>query len=112
MYGELEPYEGENRLDRRARRETERLRRSENTYRAGLESVENVAAYEVSLRLLNGAQLVAQGQTHLTTISTYTDRVAKDKPGLEMQHRELADTYAIGASQLIYGYMNRRRRYS
>lgn len=111
MSGEIEPYEG-GKLDRQARREIERLGRTESIRRSEIELTENVAAYEISTRLANGYYLTAQAQGHVNSLSQNVDRTTKDKPGLEMQQRELADTYALSAGQLIHGYMNRRRKYS
>lgn len=101
----------EARLDRVAASEAAVIRREEMIKRAEVERRENVAAYENSLRLTNGYYLTAQAQSYVTSLSTTTTQVCKDKPGLEMAHRELESAYILGAGQLIHGYMTRPRRY-
>ena len=99
-------------LDRQARREAERIRAAETVQRTTTDATENLAAYELSTRLVNGYQLVAQAQHHLTSLSQNTARTAQDNPGLQMQQQLLNDTYAFSAGQMVQEYMNRRKRHS
>src|SRR6185503_8856896 len=96
--------------DKQSRKEVERLRQAESLNRTFIDAAEGAAAYEASVRLANGAQLVGQAQQNLTSLHRAT-RNNQDNPSLEMQHRELADIYALSAGQLIHGYMNRKRPY-
>ena len=108
---ELERWEGGGQLDRKARKQIERAQRAESIARAEAEVHENVAAYETSLRLANGAYLTSQAQSHLNSLDAQTSRTTVDKPALEMYHRDLQAGYAMAAGQIIYSYMTRPRRY-
>lgn len=111
MSYEIEPYQG-GKPDKQARKEVERLRTAESLNRTFIDAAEGAAAYEASVRLANGAQLVGQAQQNLTSLSKSSGRVTQDNPSLQMQHSELAEVYAMSAGQLIHGYMNRKKQFS
>lgn len=107
---ELERYGAQ--LDRQSRKELQRLNRLETVERGRIETLEALSAAENSTRLVNGALLTGQAQQHLTGLDAHSKQATRDKPGLEMQHQALTDVYAMGAAQLIHGYMSRKKLYS
>lgn len=85
-------------------------RRADQLRRAWVEDQENLAAYEVGVRLANGYQLTAQAEQHMNALNRSTTQACRDNPGLEMAHRELEQMYVAAAQQLIFGYMSRPRK--
>lgn len=109
MAGEL-ARRREAKLDRETAAQVAQRRRGEAINRAEVEARENLAAYEVSLRMLNGHILTAQAQNHITGLHRTTSAVCKDDPGLELARRDLESIFTFSAGQLVHGYMTRQRR--
>lgn len=97
----------QNKLDRQTARDIAELHRGEVTAKAQTEVRENLAAYEVGLRISNGHRLTRLAQNAATAQNMTS---ANDNSDLAVNHRILQRGFAVGASNLINDYMDRPRR--
>lgn len=103
----LVPYDGNEPLDKKTRKELEEIEGRGRLARRASEQAESNAAYAADLRIANGYALAGRTVQHATMLNREISMATRDNPGLEMLVKPIEEEAAAAARYIVYRYMAR-----